>query len=132
MTRYVIEPQGAIYLASKGIVIADKHQLLAPTLFRSQLLSELFRNVNNGKLTKKEADQYLNYVRGLRMRLLGDRVLQQVAWKIADQIGAEDTYLSEYIALTQLQADALISLNAKLSSVAKSLVELAPINALAQ
>jgi hypothetical protein len=27
----------------------------------------------------------------LRIRLLGDRVLQRVAWKIADQLGWHDT-----------------------------------------
>jgi hypothetical protein len=38
-------------------------------------------------------------------------VLQSVAWKIADQIGWPDTFDAEYVALTQLQADALITLD---------------------
>ena len=37
-------------------------------------------------MTRKAAEQQLNYVRGLRIRLLGDRVLQNVAWKAASLI----------------------------------------------
>ena len=59
-------------------------------------------------MTRKDAEKRLNYVRQLRMRLLGDRVLQNVAWKVADQLGWSDTFDAEYIALTQLQADAFI------------------------
>jgi hypothetical protein len=40
------------------------------------------------------------YVRGLRIRLLGDRVLQDAAWKVADQLGWPDTFDAEYVALT--------------------------------
>ncbi len=38
-------------------------------------------------MTKKDAGRRLNYVPGLRIRLLGDRVLQNVAWKVASQLG---------------------------------------------
>jgi hypothetical protein len=54
-------------------------------------------------------------VRGLRIRLLGDRVLQNVAWTVADQPEWPDTLDAEYVALTQLQADALITLDRQLA-----------------
>ncbi len=111
-------------------MIPSEHQLLAPTLLRSQLLSLLYRAVRQGEITKKDADDQLNYARGLRIRLLGDRVLQNVAWKVADQLGWPDTLDAEDIALTQLQADALITLNTVLASAAKSLVTVAPFEAL--
>jgi hypothetical protein len=57
-------------------------------------------------MTKQEADRQLSYVRALRIRLLGDRVLQNVAWRIADTLGWPDTFDAENIALTRLQADA--------------------------
>jgi hypothetical protein len=79
MTKYVIGPDVAIRLAHDHAVIGDEHQILAPTLLRSQLLSLLYQAVRDGEMTKKDAEQTLNYVRGLRIRLLGDRVLQQVA-----------------------------------------------------
>ncbi len=42
--------------------------------------------------------------------LLGDRVLQNLAWKAAVLLGWPNTYDAEYVALTQLHADALITL----------------------
>jgi predicted nucleic acid-binding protein len=130
MTRYVIGPDVAIRLAHDQAVVRDEHQILAPTLLRSQMLSLLYRAVNRGEMTKREAEQRLNYVRGLRIRLLGDRVLQSVAWQVADQLGWSDTLNAEYVALTQLQADALVTLDALLAQAVKDLVRVAPIEAL--
>lgn len=130
MTRYVIGPEVAIRLANDQTVIRDGHQILAPTLLRSQLLSLLFHAVNRGEMTKQDADQRLNYVRGLRIRLLGDRVLQNAAWMVAEQLGWSDTFDAEYVALTQLQADALITLDGQLAHAVKDLVNVAPIEAL--
>ena len=81
-------------------------------------------------MTRKDAERYLDYVRGLPIRLLGDRVLQNVAWKVADRFGWPDTLDAEYVALTQLQADAFITLNRQLAEVVKDLVMVAPIQAL--
>jgi predicted nucleic acid-binding protein len=120
----------ALRLAQEKTVIAKEHKLLAPALLRSQLLSRLYRSVRQGEMTKDDADRYLGYVRALRIRLLGDRVLQDVAWKIADQLGWPDTLEAEYIALTRLQADAFITLDQDLASAVKDLVELAPFEAL--
>lgn len=130
MTRYVIGPDVALRLARDEVVIPDEHQLLAPTLLRSQLLSVLYQAVRRGEMTRKEADRQLNYVRGLRIRLLGDRVLQSVAWKIADQLGWPDTSDAEYVALTRLQADAFVTLDAKLARAVKGLVVVASIEVL--
>ena len=77
-------------------------------------------------MTKRDAERQLNYVRGLRIRLLGDRVLQTVAWKVADQLGWPDTFDAEDVALTRLQADAFITLDAKLAHGVKDLVTTRP------
>jgi predicted nucleic acid-binding protein len=130
MTGYVIGPDVAMRLAHDQIVIGDDHQILAPTLLRSQLLSFLYQAVSRGEMTKKDAEQRLNYVRGLRVRLLGDRVLQELAWKVADQLGWSDTYAAEYVALTRLQADAFVTLDWQLARAVKDLVAIAPIEAL--
>lgn len=130
MTRYVIGPDVAMRLAHDRAVVSDQHRLLAPALLRSQLLSALYQAVQRGELTKKDADACLNYVRGLRIRLLGDRVLQSVAWKIADQLGWPDTLDAEYVALTQLQADAFVTLNRQLAQAVADLVVVAPIEEL--
>ena len=130
MSRYVIGPDVAMRLAQDQTVIRDDHQILAPTLLRSQLLSLLYQAVRRGDMTRKGAEQQLDYVRGLRIRLLGDRVLQNVAWKAAILLGWPDTFDAEYVALTQLQADALITLDQRLAEEVKSLVTVADIDEL--
>jgi predicted nucleic acid-binding protein len=130
MTRYVIGPDVAIRLAHDQVVIREEHQILAPALLRSQLLSLLYQAVRLNEMTRKDAEQHLDYVRRLRIRLLGDRVLQNVAWKVADRLGWPDTLDAEYVALTQLQADAFITLNRQLAEAVKDLVMVAPIEAL--
>ena len=128
MTRYVIRPDVAIRLARENSVIRPQHVLLAPALLRSQVLSLLFRSVQQGELTAHDAENALGYVRRLKLRLLGDRVLQSVAWDVADQLGWPDTYDAEYVALTRLQADALVTLDERFAQAAKRLVTVAPID----
>ena len=130
MTRYVIGPDVAVRLARERAVLSDRHQILAPTLLRSQLLSALYQAVQRGELTKTDADAHLDYVRGLRIRLLGDRVLQRVAWKTADKLGWSETFDAEYVALTHLQADAFVTLDRQLAQAVAELVVVAPIEEL--
>lgn len=130
VTKYVIGPDVALRLARDETVIPDEHQLLAPTLFRSQVLSLLYRAVREGEVPRKDADRQLTYVRELRIRLLGDRVLQATAWRIADRLGWPDTLDAEYVALTKLQADAFITLDATLAAAVAGLVPVAPITSL--
>ena len=130
MTKFVIGPDVALRLAQDQAEIRDEHQLLAPTLVRSQMLSLLHQAARRGEMTEKDAEQQLKYLRGLRIRLLGDRVLQDLAWKVADQLGWVDTFDAEYVALTQLQAGALITLDDRLARAVKNLVAVASIDAL--
>src|SRR6266487_5390255 len=130
MAKYVIGPEVAIHLAQAEAVIRDEHHILAPTLLRWQMLSLLHQAAHRGEMTKKDAGRRLNYARGPRIRLLGGRVLQNVACKVAGQLGWPDTFDAEYVALTQLQADALITLDRHLARTVKDLVTVAPIDAL--
>jgi predicted nucleic acid-binding protein len=66
----------------------------------------------------------------LKIRLLGDAVLQRRAWDIADQLGWASTYDAEYVALTQLQADAFVTLDKELARRVKGVVTTAKIDAL--
>ena len=130
MARYVIGPDIAIRLAHDQAVIGAGHQILAPALLRSQVLSLLYQAVRRGEMTSKEAERQLEYARGLRIRLPGDRVLQNVAWKTAVLLGWPGTFDAGYVALTPLHADALITLDRQLAGAAKDLVTVAPIEAL--
>jgi predicted nucleic acid-binding protein len=130
MTRFVITPDVALAIARGEVVVAWEHQLVAPALIRSQVLSLLYEAVRRGEVATADAERQLDVIRGLRMRLLGDRVLQRVAWRLADQLGWPDTFDAEYVALTQLQADALVTLDPGMADAVKGLVTVAPVTAL--
>src|SRR5882724_6321680 len=131
MTRFVVDAGAALHLASAGVEVAAAHKLLAPTLLRSQTLSALHEAVERGEIPADVARDRLARIRRMRIRLLGDAVLQRRAWDLADQLGWASTYDAEYVALTQLQADAFVTLDAKLARSLRGIVATASIDALA-
>jgi predicted nucleic acid-binding protein len=130
VARFVVDCGVALKLASEGTDIPSEHELLAPTLLRSQTLSALHEAVHNGELAADVARERLKRVGAMPIRLLGDAVLRRRAWEIAEQLGWPETYDAEYLALTQLQADAFVTLDADLARQAEGVVPLAPIEAL--
>ena len=123
MTTFVIDAQVAIDLAAGGATIPPEHSLAAPTLLRSQALALVYESVRRGEIDERIGRKVLDDIRGLRIRLLCDRVLQDHAWRIATKLNWPDTYQAEYIALTQLQADALATADRKLAAAARAFVE---------
>jgi predicted nucleic acid-binding protein len=130
MTRFVVDASAVIHLASKGIKVRSKHELLAPTLLRSQTLSVLHETVQRREIEADAARDQLERIWQMKIRLLGDAVLRRRAWEIADQLGWASTYNAEYVALTQLQADAFVTMDAKLAHSIKGIVETASIDTL--
>jgi predicted nucleic acid-binding protein len=130
MTRFVIDVSAALHLASEEIEVPDAHELLAPTLLRSQTLSTLHEAVQRGEIPADVARDRLTRVGRMRIRLLGDAVLRRTAWEVADQLGWASTYNAEYVALTQLQADAFVTLDAELARSVEGIVATASIDAL--
>lgn len=130
MTRFVVDADVLIKLASEDVKVAQGHELLAPTLIRSQVLSRMHEAVHRGELSREDARERLARVNAVKMRLLGDAVLRKVAWEIADQLGWATTYDAEYLALTKLQGDALVTLDAVLAKAADGIVATAPLEAL--
>lgn len=125
MPRFVIDPDTSLILAARHTLLKEGTELLAPTLWRSQVLARLYTEVQAGRMERKQADRQLEYFRGLKIRLLGDRVLQRVAWEVAEELGWGDTLRAEYIALTRLQADALVAGDAELARGAARFVRVA-------
>jgi predicted nucleic acid-binding protein len=123
MTTFVIDAQVAIDLATGDVTIPPEHNLAAPTLLRSQALALVYGSVRRGEIDERTGRKILDGIRGLRIRLLGDRSLQDHAWRIAVQLNWPDTYRAEYIALTQLQADALATADKELAAGARAFVE---------
>ena len=107
-----------------------RHELLAPTLLRSQTLSALHEAVHRGEISAEVAEERLARIQSMSIRLLGDAVLRRVAWRIADELGWAETYDAEYLALTRLQADAFVTLDAELARRVEGVVPTASIDEL--
>jgi len=125
MTRYVVDASAVIELASTEFEVPAAHELLAPTLLRSQVLSTLHEAVQRGELPADVARARLARIGRMPIRLLGDAVLRRRAWDLADRLGWASTYDAEYVALTQLQADAFITLDPELARRAEGIVAIA-------
>ena len=130
MTRFVVDASAVLHLASADVEVAAAHELLAPTLLRSQTLSALHEAVQRGEIPADVARDRLARIGRVRIRLLGDGVLRRRAWEVADQLGWASTYDAEYVALTQLQADAFVTLDADLARSVEGIVATASIDAL--
>lgn len=130
MTRFVVDAGAVIHLATEELEVSGSHELLAPTLLRSQTLSVLHDAVHRGELPADVALDRLERIWRIRIRLLGDAVLRRRAWEVAELMGWADTYDAEYVALTQLQADAFVTLDADLARSVKGVVATASIDVL--
>jgi indolepyruvate ferredoxin oxidoreductase alpha subunit len=130
--RFVIDCETLLGLASGDVEVAGSHRLLAPTLVRSQALAALYEAARRGEISVAEGLERVSGLNSasLKVRFLGDRALQRQAWKIAEQLGWESTYDAEYVALTTLQADALVTSNPELARSAAGLVRTLSVDAL--
>jgi len=130
VTRFVVDCETLLRIASGEIEVAGEHKLVAPTLVRSQALSALYEAARRGQIPVAEGRERVRRINSLKVRFLGDKVLQSHAWKVAAELGWETTYDAEYVALTQLQADAFVTSDRKLARAVKGLVKTATVDAL--
>jgi len=128
MAKFVVDVSAVLHLVREGVQVAAGHELLAPTLLRSQTLSALHEAVQRGELAADLARDHLGRIGRMPIRLLGDAVLRRRAWKLADRLGWASTYDAEYLALTQLQADAFVTRDAKLARRAREVVTVASVD----
>lgn len=125
MSTFVIDAPVAIKLVTDGATIPPGRSLTAPTLLRSQVLALVYQSVRRGEADERAARKILDEIRGLRIRFLGDRSLEDHAWRLAAELNWPDIHEVAYIALTQLQADALVTLDDKLATAARAFVKTA-------
>jgi predicted nucleic acid-binding protein len=130
VTRFVVDCDTLLGIAAGEIQVTPDHKLVAPTLVRSQALSALYEAARRGEISAAEGLERVTRINSLKVRFLGDKVLQRTAWKVADQLGWETTYDAEFVALTQLQADAFVTSDRDLAQAVSGLVETATIEAL--
>jgi predicted nucleic acid-binding protein len=130
MTRFIVDSGAVIRIAREEIEVHAEHELLAPTLLRSQTLSALHEAVQRGELSSDAALDLLHRIWAIKIRLLGDAVLRRRAWAIAEQLRWPETYDAEYVALTQLQGDAFVTTDKELERRVGGIVATAAIDAL--
>ena len=128
MTRFVIDAGVGLYLVAAGVEVNPQHELLAPTLFRSQTLSLAHESVVRGEISATIAREQLEQLWRIKIRLLGDAVLRRLAWKIADRLEWASTYDAEYIALTHLQGDAFVTRDLDLARRVEGIVAVATVD----
>jgi len=129
MTRYAIDPPTLLALARAGYAGAE-HQLVGPAGLRSQAMSLLYAELRAGTLAEADIRPLLDGITTIRVRLLGDRMSRGTAWRLARELGLDDTGPAEYLAVTRLQADALVALDPAIARLAEGVVPLAPIDVL--
>ncbi len=130
MPRFVIDAPTLLHLVDNAVSVHPNHQLVAPNAIRSEALQLLLGEVRRGERAEKAALEAHERLTELKMRLLGDRVSRTTAWKIAREQDWGALRDAEYIAITRLQADALVTLDSQLAARAADLVPVAPLEAL--
>ncbi|WP_328523989.1 hypothetical protein [Kribbella sp. NBC_00359] len=125
MARYVIDAPTLLHLVADGATIDPTHRLVAPNAIRSDALQLLLREVQQEARSVKEALQLHERMTELKIRTLGDRVSRRTAWDIALERDWDTLRDAEYLAVTKLQADALITVDPELAAKADGVVPLA-------
>jgi predicted nucleic acid-binding protein len=130
MARYVIDAPTLLHVLDRAIAFDPSHQLVAPSSIRSEALQLLFDAVRRGERTESEALAIHEQITATKMRLLGDRVSRTTAWRLAREHGWDALRDAEYVAVTRLQADALVTVDLDLLAKARGVVPLERLEAL--
>lgn len=130
MARYVIDAPTLVHLLDEGLRVDPGHQLVAPQSIRTEALQLLLHDVRAGRRAEKAALQAHERMTELKMRVLGDRVSRRTAWRIAVEHGWGTLRDAEYLAVTRLQADALVTVDPDLVAKADGIVPVAPLDSL--
>ena len=122
MTRYVIDAPTLLFLVEERVPVHPDQQLVAPNSIRSEALQILLSDVRRGLRTESEALEHHERMTEVKMRLLGDRVSRRTAWRIAREHDWDRLRDAEYLAVTRLQADALVTVDSELMAKAENVV----------
>jgi predicted nucleic acid-binding protein len=128
VARYVIDAPTLLHLVDAGLRVDPDHQLVAPNSIRSEALELLLRDVRTGKRAEAAALRAHEQLTEIKLRLLGDRVSRRTAWQIARQGDWDTLRDAEYLAVTRLQADALVTVDPRLAAIAQDLVAVAAVD----
>jgi predicted nucleic acid-binding protein len=130
MTRFGIDARTFLHVARQERRPDPAHQLVAPNSLRTRALELLLTDVAEGAVEEREALRVHERLTEIKVRLLGDRVSRRTAWDLAREHGWADLADAEVLAVTRLQADALLTIDEQLAARAEGLVPLAPLDRL--
>jgi hypothetical protein len=82
VTRFVVDCDTLLRIAAGEIEVASEHTLVAPTLVRSQALAALYEASRRGEISVAEGMDRVTRISSLKVRFLGDKVLQRTAWRV--------------------------------------------------
>jgi predicted nucleic acid-binding protein len=128
VARYVIDAPTLLHLVDAGLMVDPGHQLVAPNSIRSEALELLLRDVRAGQRTEAAAMKAHERMTEIKIRLLGDRMSRRTAWRVAREHDWDTLRDAEYLAVTRLQADALVTVDPNLAAVARDSVPLAAVD----
>lgn len=128
MTRFVVDARTLLHLVDRGLTVHSCHQLVAPNSIRSEALELLLSDVRCAGRSESDALERHEQMTEIKMRLLGDRVSRRTAWQIARENDWDRLRDAEYLAVTRLQADALVTVDSELAAKAAKVVPLASIH----
>jgi len=117
-----------LHLVDAELQVDPGHQLVAPNSIRSEALELLLRDVRAGKRSESAAMKAHERITEMKMRLLNDRVSRRTAWRVAREYDWDTLRDAEYLAITRLQADALVTVDPNLAARARDVVNVAAID----
>ena len=130
-TRFAIDAVTALRLVRDEPGIGSRRLLVGPAVLRSHVMSALYRETRDGRLPEATAMAQLDRLATLKIRLLADRVSRARAWRLARELGWDDTVLAEYLAVATLQADVIVAGDERIAAAAAGIVPVASYDELA-
>jgi hypothetical protein len=123
--RFGIDAMALLNLVENDLFVPPVHQLVAPQRIRSDALQGLLDAVRHGEVDEREAARRRDLLAEVKIRVLGDRMSRRTAWQLAMSHGSMEIPVAEYLAVSRLQADALVALDPHVRALAADIVDLA-------
>ncbi len=124
--RFGIDAPTLLLIASGDVVVAAGNSLVAPNRVMSDLLEILLAEVRSGSRDERDALAIHTRATETKIRLLVDRVSRRTVWNLAREHDWSALRDAEYISVVKLQADALVTPDARLAGRATTIVAVAP------